>query len=316
MKGIVPVIFMILLSCAANAQWNSEPVQTPQIAGVLTGNLNVDLLMQPASRIGLPGDSLQSTEPKKYSPVTAGLLSAVVPGAGQFYTKNYLQSMAFFGVEVSLWVICAMYNAKGIKETGNFQIYADQNWSVGRYVDWIHAVLPQFDVSGIIISNNSSLPPWDRVDWTKLNALEAEIGTAATNGTYYGFTHSLPERPDQQYYELIGKYPQFVGGWNDAWNGNIPLYTDNITFVGTTQMDVSPNFLSYRDMRVQANSYYAVATTVSRVILINHVFGALEAVWNTAHENYKMRLHAEIQPRTLPGGGAEFTPSFSMALDF
>ena len=224
--------------------------------------------------------------------------------------------MAFFGVEAAMWIVCAIYNTKGNRETNDFQTYADQNWSVVRYVDWIQAVLPQFSTAGIIISNNTSLPPWERVDWAKLNTLEDEIGASVTTGTTgFGFTHSLPERPDQQYYELIGKYPQYVGGWDDAWNGNTPLYTDNINFVGTYQMDVSPHFLFYRNMRGQANSYYAVATTASRVLLVNHLFGALEAVWNAAHENHKMQLHAEIQPRTLPGGDVEIIPSFTMAID-
>ncbi len=316
MKKIVFVIVFLLLPFSANAQWKSESVQTAPIAGTLTGSLDVDLLALPASRTGLLADSIQPAEPKRYSPVTAGLLSAVVPGAGQFYTKNYLQSMAFFGVEVGMWIVCAVYNTKGNRETNNFQTYADQNWSVVRYVDWIHDVLPQFSISGIIISNDPNLPPWQRVDWTKLNALENEIGAGATSGAYYGFTHSLPERPDQQYYELIGKYPQYVGGWNDAWNGNTPLYTDNLSFAGSYAMDVSPNFLFYRNMRGQANSYYAVATTASRVLIVNHIFGALEAVWNAAHENHKMQLHAEIQPRALPDGEVEFTPSFSMAVDF
>ncbi len=310
------VFFIFLLPCAANAQWRSELVQTSQITNTLTGNLDIDLSASPASRTGLLGDSLQSAEPVRYSPITAGLLSAVVPGAGQFYTKNYLQSMAFFGVEAAMWIVCAIYNTKGNRETNDFQTYADQNWSVVRYVDWIQAVLPQFSTAGIIISNNTSLPPWERVDWAKLNTLEDEIGASVTTGTTgFGFTHSLPERPDQQYYELIGKYPQYVGGWDDAWNGNTPLYTDNINFVGTYQMDVSPHFLFYRNMRGQANSYYAVATTASRVLLVNHLFGALEAVWNAAHENHKMQLHAEIQPRTLPGGDVEIIPSFTMAID-
>ncbi len=215
-----------------------------------------------------------------------------------------------------MWVVYAVYNQKGNRQTNVFQGYADQNWSVVRYVDWIHAVLPQFDVSGIIISTDPNLPPWQCVNWTKLNMLENEIGAEATNGVYYGFTHSLPQRPQQQYYELIGKYPQFVGGWDDAWSGNTPLYTDNVTNAASDIMDVSPHFLYYRDMRGQANSYYAVASTASYILIANHVFSALEAAWNASHKNHEMRMHASILPRMQMDGYVEYVPSFSWAIDF
>ena len=310
--GKIVFVVLLLFPFAAESQWRIEPAQASPAGSALTGNFDVDFYASKVEHAQISDDSVRMEMPKRYSPMTAGLLSAVVPGAGQFYTQSYWQSITTFSVEVAMWVLYAVYNKKGDRQTNNFQTYADQNWSVVRYVNWIQLELPGYDVSGIIISNDPNLPPWQRVDWTKLNALEDKIGAAATSGKYYGFTHDLPLRPQQQYYELIGKYPQFVGGWDDAWNGSIPLYTDD----NVRAEQVSANFSSYSAMRGQANTYYAVASTATYVLIANHVLSAMEAAWNAAHKNHEMRMRASILPRVQMDGYVEYVSSFSLSIDF
>ncbi|MFZ1978430.1 MAG: hypothetical protein WAV76_10795 [Bacteroidota bacterium] len=314
MKKII-IIVLLLLPCAAKSQYRMESVQASPGSNALTGNFNIDFYASSIEHTQLTGDSIQTDMPKPYSPLTAGLLSAVVPGAGQLYTQSYWQSITTFSVEVAMWIVYAVYYAKGNRETNNFQTYADQNWSVVEYVNWIKATFPSIDISGVITSTNINLlkqTPWLCVNWSKLNAIEETLADYATTGVYNGFTHQLPPRPDQQYYELIGKYPQFIGGWDDAWNGSIPLYSD----ADVLASKVSANFLFYRNMRGQANSYYAVASTASYILIANHVLSALEAAWNAAHLNHQMQMHASILPRVLPDGYVEYVPSFSLAVEF
>jgi hypothetical protein len=310
--GKIVFVVLLLFPFAAESQWKIEPAHASSAGSALTGNFDVDFYASKVEQAQISADSVRTEMPKRYSPMTAGLLSAVVPGAGQFYTQSYWQSITTFSVEVAMWVLYAVYNKKGDRQTNNFQTYADQNWSVVRYVNWIQLELPEFDVSGIIISNNPNLPPWQRVNWTNLNLLESKIGDAATSGKYYGFSHDLPLRPQQQYYELIGKYPQFVGGWDDAWNGSISLYTDDDVMAEK----VSANFSSYSVMRGQANTYYAVASTATYVLIANHVLSAMEAAWNAAHKNHEMRMRASILPRVQMDGYVEYVSSFSMSIDF
>ena len=322
MKKII-IIVLLLLPCAVKSQYRVESIQASPGSSTLTGNFNIDFYASSTEHTQLAGDSIQTEVPKPYSPITAGLLSAVIPGAGQFYTQSYWQSITTFSVEAAMWVLYAVYNTKGNRQTNNFQTYADHNWSVVLYVNWIKATFPGIDVSGVITSANVNLQkqsPWLCVDWTKLNAVEGILADGATTGLYdgyNGFTHQLPMRPDQQYYELIGKYPQFIGGWDDAWNGSNPLYSDaDLRAMDAGTMNVSANFSLYSAMRGQANTYYAVASTASYILIANHVLSALEAAWNAAHKNHEMRMHASILPRELPDGCVEYVPSFSLAVEF
>ena len=80
----------------------------------------------------------------------------------------------------------------------------------------------------------------------------------------------------QQYYELIGKYDQFVVGWDDI----VRRSTDNA--VGWTEVDSVENFhserrLRYEDDRDESNRFLKRASTVTGVILINHVISAIDA---------------------------------------
>ncbi|MCX7984773.1 MAG: DUF5683 domain-containing protein [Bacteroidetes bacterium] len=223
----------------------------------------------------------QSTVKQKYSPLKAALFSAVIPGAGQFYTKSYFQSALFFSAEVLFWILYVQYNRKGYIQTENFERFADEHWSVLRYTRWIETFYPaQFDPS-VILGNpsNDVHNPWEYINWSKLNEVEDKISQLATQGQVTGFTHRLPQRPEQQYYELIGKYSQYGSGWDDA-----SYFTPSDVLTS----NVSPRFRSYSQMRGRANDLYAVATTATYLIVANHIANALEAAWNAARINKKL----------------------------
>lgn len=253
-------------------------------------------------------EELQSTK-NKYSPLFAGLYSAIIPGAGQFYTERYWQSIAFIGAEAFGWILYAIYEKKGDRHTDIFQNYADDYWSVIKYARWIEMYYG-YSAADIIKDSppDNVAQPWKYVDWSKLNYYEEEIGKQA----HSGFSHKLAPYRDQQYYEMIGKYAQFIGGWNDAWNGSNSLYGKDDVF----NERVSPNFLKYRDMRGDANSFYNIATTVSYVILANHIFSALEAAWSASKINNKLKLKGHIQPRTIYGNLVEYVPTLHARYEF
>lgn len=112
------------------------------------------------------------------SPRKALLLSAVIPGAGEVYSKAYIFGAAFFAAEVTLWLMYSKYTSKGKDLETEFQMYADDYWSRDDYLEWI----------------NSS------------EAIELQVQR----------THELPDTRTQQYYEMIGKYDQFYAGWSDS----------------------------------------------------------------------------------------------------
>jgi hypothetical protein len=234
--------------------------------------------------------------------VRAGLFSAVIPGAGQLYTKNYWQSAAFFGAEVLMWVLYATNEKKGNDQTNLFQNYADQNWSVVRYASWINANFGQ--AIPVNTDPNPSLKPWNRVVWSDLNAAENAIGNIGETG----FSHQLAPHGDQQYYEMIGKYAQFGGGWDDAATFQAGGFT-KADVIANGIGNVSPHFLHYSKMRGDANSFYNIATTVSYIIVANHLLSALEAVWNASKLNHRIKLQGHIESRQIYGNIVEFVPT-------
>jgi hypothetical protein len=263
------------------------------------------------------------------SPLLAGALSMAIPGAGQYYTKSNWSAGGFILAEAGLWVFYAAYYSKGNKQTDFFQNFADDHWSVVRYAEWIQGnatklnpnpdvarfadfLIPgtenrppweRVDWSKINIPGTENRPPWERVDWGKINAVENAIAQISGNG----FTHQLPHRPEQQYFELIGKYPQFAAGWDDA---------GVMTKERILNSDVSARFLEYSKMRGKANDFYNIATTGSVLIVLNHLLSALEAAWSAAQFNNQLKLEAHLQPTVRSIDFVEFVPTARVTITF
>jgi len=269
---------------------------------LLTGNLLCDLTADMDGIAGKDSTDIKGNIVYKrfYSPLRAGLFSLALPGAGQFYTKNYLKGSLFLGGEVLLWVIYLTYEMKGDNQSDDFQKYANENWSVVRYAEWINT---NFNKSIAINTAENILSPWERVNWDELNAVEDAI---SADLTIYptGFTHKLAPYGDQQYYEMIGKYSQFGSGWADAGG-----FTKADILANGGIGNVSPQFLAYAKMRGDANDFYNIATTASYVIIANHVLSALEAIWNASRLNHKVKLETHIEPRKIYRNIVEFVPT-------
>lgn len=227
---------------------------------------------------------------EKKSSLLSGTMSAIVPGTGQFYNGDYLKSAIFFSIEVGGFIAKIIYDKKAEEQTEFFENYADNNWSVMKYAEWCKENYLNWEVNDvsaanlvvdeIIISDDQNLKPWERVDWRKLNEFERAIGGA--------FSHTLPKRPEQQYYELIGKYHQFRAGWNDydeTYGGYYTIYSKN----------VSPNLLYYSKERGKANNFYDVSKFAMSVIVLNHILSSIDAVWiaKSSNLNFSSQIRLE-----------------------
>ncbi len=306
------VVFLLILGISALQAQESVVMKTRSTSEpMLSGNLAFDLL-QPLGTVADTTPEIPLKDRPGYrSPLKAALFSAVIPGTGQAYSERYWQGLAFFGAEVGLWVVYSVYQSKGDKQTTDFQNYADQHWSVVRYADWIAKYIQQIaptnystiTTSGMVSNRNSNLPPWQQVDWGQINQVEDLVMQNSDNG----FTHNLPMRPQQQYYELIGKYPQFAPGWDSEIN---MLPSDIVV------SNVSSQFLDYRNMRGNANSLYAIASTASYILVANHVFSALEAAWSAAMNNKNLKMSATLEPMRASGGLVELVPVARMQVTF
>jgi hypothetical protein len=265
----------------------SRPVHTP----VPTGNARLDFAGIAAREPGEPKfqDAVgEAAAQQKKSPWLAAGLSVVLPGAGEFYAESYWKSAAFFAVEAAVWIFAYTYDKKGDRQTDFFQDYANAHWSVVRYAQYAQDHLaPAGTTYNWLIPGTQGRNPWERVNWPELQRMERDIGG------YY--SHTIPNYGEQQYYELIGKYPQFNQGWDDApptFN-----YGDQLT----------ARFVYYADERGKANRYYETATTMVTIAIVNHVISSVDAAFSAGA--YNRGLHAEMGVRTIPTAAGPRTVS-------
>ncbi len=174
------------------------------------------------------------------NPIKAFFYSALIPGGGQLYNGSKWKALIFAGIETIAWTGRVSYNSKGDDKTDEFNDFADRHWSEDKYEDFLWA------------------------NWTV-----RDDDSVWNNSGFSIFTHHLPSTKTQQYYEMIGKYNQFIYGWDDM----NPETTDADAHFYAT----SVNRLDYEEMRGDANSYYDNAKTSLIVVMFNHILSGTEA---------------------------------------
>ena len=200
----------------------------------------------------------------------AFLLSALVPGLGEWYAGSKKRGLAFFGAEAALVGLWAAWKGKGNDLEEEFRTVADENWDPLNYLAW----------RGAAISDNSSithaLPCSSEVVEVYIPARNEWMQRQRTSGLGSAAFGGCAPSEIQQYYELIGKYDQYVAGWTDI----VRRSTGNAA--APTEVDSVENFhserrLRYEDDRDESNRFLKRASTISGVILINHVISAIDA---------------------------------------
>ena len=135
-------------------------------------------------------------------------------------------------------------------------LYADAHWSAADYATWINQNGANYEAAGttyptIAINPNTSLPSWQRVDFSQINEWESLPHTV-------GFSHELPTHGTQQYYELIGKYSQFRYGWDTYTGKDGTRFGDDgydITYIPQQMTDYASRQTKANDFFYYKNSF-------------------------------------------------------------
>lgn len=245
-----------------------------------TGNLQIDFKFSSKKEVNSNFQSLNESNQK--SPILAGALSALIPGAGEIYTGDYLKAVLFLAVEgVSLY-LNYYYTKKGDDQTIFFQNYADEYWSVVRYAQWLNQWAEALGGNANIhISPDLNLKPWQRVNWDELNTAERSIKE---------FSHTLYPYGHQQYYEMIGKYPQYSQGWDDS-----KFARGEYTVAGEYYHDTKGKFIYYSGLRGKANDYYNIADKALIVTITNHIISMVDAIISANRYNSKLKIDMSLE---------------------
>ncbi len=185
---------------------------------------------------------------RRKSTTRAFIYSLLLPGAGQLYNGSALKALAFFGVEALSWAGHLSWDSNGDDKTILFENFANTHWSQDSYEDYLEL-------------------NWDTRDDDDISS----------------FTHHLPDTKTQQYYEMIGKYNQFVFGWDDV---DPPLSSSPGSEAYHTAY--SARRFIYEDMKADAEKEYDRGRAMLYVIMINHVISGFEAALAARSHNRQL----------------------------
>ena len=240
-------------------------------------------------------------EPEIQYPGKPLIMSLVLPGAGQLYNKSPLwKTAAFVGVEVGSILSWQYFAKKAEGLQDDYESYADLNWNITNWVyNWSNQ--PTNEVEGMRWTNFSALQGISGTHDLTLHL----TGTLADEFGQFVSSDSLESHPDWaysedvsvvknlHYYENIGKYDQFVGGWEDVrsdWFWEEKKLEDSTELVIKTPMKVD-----YLDQRYVSNQMKSIAKYSITTLLFNHVFSGLEAVLTSQKKARKQQDTNEVE---------------------
>lgn len=202
------------------------------------------------------------------------LASLVLPGLGQAINKSPIWKTALFAtVEVAGIAGYLTWTKQADDITEEYKQWADDHWEMGLWVNNSALLLNTIQTSG-----------YPTVDDIIING--SHHITIIVDGRYES-SDILADNPNIEYvevrdwdfYEGIGKYDQFVAGWDDALN-NWSIEEKDISGGGTELIVMTPNKKHYLDLRNDSNILYRNAKFAITLVAFNHIFSALDALWN------------------------------------
>ncbi len=227
------------------------------------------------------------------SVVLAALLSAVLPGLGEYYVGDDIwRGMIFTGVEAGLWVGMIRWNQRFNDSLNAFYAFSDTHWSTTRYGDSLNALLAANNISADSCNCYAS-----GNNIASINRAEAELDflyESDPSGDPYGHRLVDPTVDNQQYYEMISKYnPPYNEGWDNFANYNLAGF-----------------------MRADANVQADVANIFLYGIMLNHVLSAIDAALLARDHNSPLRLHSDMMQFPLPNGSMAYVPAANIEYHF
>lgn len=244
--------------------------------------------------------SSQATQQGLYSPGIGWVSSLVLPGSAQLVDKKWGRGALYAGVEIAVWAIYASNESNARKGERAYERFANQQWSVVKYAQWILDYHEAHGLSNPYLSDlkqqvNGLQPAFDiQTDWARVPIellRNVERNTLYVYGTQRGannFSHVMPDYGSQQYYELVSKYYQYGPGWSDfdpidvflPWNGS----------------EMSPFFYEGRDQAQAFNDHYRTASSMLSLVILNHVISAFDSFFSRQLAHAKLELAAPSTP--------------------
>lgn len=279
---------------------------------ILFLSLSMVLFAQDSTKLVVEKDST-------FYPGKPLLLSLVVPGLGQVYNKEPLWKPGVFIATEIVSITSIMYaNKKADEIRMDYQKFADENWNVKDWWNFTQSGPEVIENNGLYFTDNKLKAMRDYVGTHHLtlhlkgdlvNLFNTEFLTSDSLSILSGYLDSddLSMVKDRHYYENIGKYDQFVGGWSDV---STSWYWEEKDVGDSTEIVIkTPMKQSYLDDRYKSNQWLSFAKFSISAMMFNHVISGLEAVW--ANRSIKNEKSGEDAKKIDLDLGLLFNPSNS-----
>lgn len=238
-------------------------------------------------------------------PGKAMLYSLIVPGAGQLYVRQPLKAVVFLGAEVIAILALKSYNQRGLDHTRAFKDSADAHWDFRRWIDRASLFSgPGWeDIPNIGMQGTHSLDYYVVMTEGGRPEIFGKTGDERFLQLYFNTdtTDHVFVKMNDEYYENIGKYNQFLSGWDDA----DPALPD-IDVTPSGPIARTPHRDAHLSRREEANRLKSTARYVVSALMFNHVLSAVDAIFATSKWNRKNALRV--------GGRLWFDPTYTLGV--
>lgn len=227
--------------------------------------------------------------PKISEQQKALLFSAILPGAGQIYNRSpWWKSTMFISVEAAALTACKKWDKSGEDYRVMFEAYADDHWTIENWYFTSMKIFPEnwqdiligthhltLKIGGNYFSSDQLTELLQIYSWSEIKVIR-----------------------DRDFYENIGKYDQFVGGWDDPFDSPFDAdgnwYTEKKgnseeTVILTIQKD------KYRGIRHRSNLFKSQVKYALTVLMFNHLISGMEAYWTASSKQSKKRKKIQIE---------------------
>jgi len=233
------------------------------------------------------------------------LASLVLPGAGEAmmgYTRGYFM----MAVDIFAWTQVASHHSKGTDKRDEYYAFADAHYTDERLVEGYRPGSTDQERSGegaIYFPAVGAINDVDELDRLPL--------------------YVTKEEDRREYYENLGKWDQFIFGWDDYQRASIDRpeynYTPTMTIEDLRHPWVSENREAYRQMRTESNDefksrdrwlYLNIGLRVLSVVQVAYLQGMLGGGPANDLEVAGHPVQFYAQPAGLRGGSVAASVAF------
>jgi len=231
--------------------------------------------------------SLDEKNPRK-----ALLMSAVLPGTGQFYSKNTSWGIVYSALELAGITGIIYYKQAGDKKVDGYERFADNHWDGLRWLDdYYGEYLEPYNNNNAEKTHNVNI----FIGYKRYTFMEF-IQTYRTWDDWQDMRDRIELEKEYHFYENISKYKQFKQGWDD-WQD----YKNDPDYQVIERS--SPNQENYANMRKYANDLLKRSGYFSTALMFNHVISAFDAYIRTTKFNNSLTQNIKFQlvPAVITG---------------